>query len=53
MDIVEQALEIRKKIKKIDTVLSDGTPLSDQQRAAKKAQCAALLVQLQAVLAQL
>ena len=53
MDIVKQAAALIKQIKKIDTMFSDGTPLSDQQRSAKKAQHAALLVQLQAILAQL
>ena len=53
MDIVQAAIVIRKQIQKIDKKLSDGIPLSDQQRAAKKAQCAALVIQLQAVLAQL
>ena len=53
MDIVTQAIAFRKQIKKIDDKLSDGTPLSDQQQAAKKAQWTALLAQLQAVLVQL
>ena len=34
----------KKKIKKIDKLLANGTPLSAQQRAQKKAEKAALLV---------
>ena len=53
MDIVTQAIALRKEIKKIDYILSDRRPLSAHQRAHKKAQRAALVAQLHTVLAQL
>ena len=53
MDITQTAIVLRKKIEKIDSKLSDGSALSDQQIADLKAQRAALLVQLKAVLAKL
>ena len=53
MDIMQAALAIVKQIEKIDKKLTDGTPLSAQQRAALQAQHAVLVVLLNAVLAQL
>ena len=53
MDITEAAILLRKEIQKINTKLSDGSALSQQKRTQLIQKRAALLAQLNAVLAQL
>ena len=53
MDITAAALAIQKEIEKIDIKLKDRTARSYQQIAQLQARRQALIVQLQAVLAQL
>ena len=53
MDITQTAIALRKEIEKIDIKLSDSLAFSHQKIAELKNKCAALLVQLKAVLGQL
>ena len=53
MDITGAALALQKEIKKIDIKLKDGSARSYQQIQQLRARRQALIVQLQAVLAQL
>ena len=53
MDIQKEALKLNKKIEKITQILTDGTPLTQEQKQAKEAERSNLQGQLLALNQQL